>query len=81
MKISKKEYRDKQNQATGLVIQILLGIIIIALQIHELYEKGFNGLEILEVLIVIVWPAIIVFSFIRWRKLEKEIQHLNVDES
>lgn len=81
MEVSKKEYRDKQNQATGQIFAVVVGSLIVVLQLLDIIKKYPNSIDYLDVAIVIVWPFIIYTSLLKWRKLEKEIKRMKVVES
>ncbi|WP_420575861.1 hypothetical protein [Ekhidna sp.] len=81
MKVSAKEYRDKQNQATGLIFQAILGSVIIGLQVADIVSDYPDSIDYLDVSIVTIWPIIVVYALLRWRKLERMIKTMRVSDN
>ncbi|WP_370089804.1 hypothetical protein [Ekhidna sp.] len=75
MKISKKEYRDKQNQATG---QLLVCILALIMSSVNLYKYFFQDEKLKWS--VFVWVVIAIASFIVWRWREKRLKNFEVEE-
>lgn len=77
MKVSKKEYRDKQNQATGALLISVLALIMI---VFHCYHVLVNG-ELFEWERWIGWLILFPAMFVIWRRRERELSELEVDHA
>ena len=76
MKVSRKEYRDKQNQATGALFMSILALFII---LFHTYQVLVNG-EPFEWARWIGWVIMFPGMFLVWRLKEKELKGLSIED-
>ncbi|MEQ8904835.1 hypothetical protein [Ekhidna sp.] len=76
MKVSRQEYRNKQNQATGQLLVFLLALLMIG---YKMYRYIFVNPELEWS--VFVWVFIAIVTFIIWRRRESMLKTFEVDES
>lgn len=75
MKVSPKEYRDKQNQATGALLMSILAFIMI---VFHSYQVLING-EPFEWERWIGWVIMFPGMFLVWRLKERELKDLTIE--
>ena len=75
-KVSKKEYRDKQNQATGQLVVSILALIMICFNVFQyfVYDQPFKWSDLM-------WVIMMIITFATWRWREKRLKTFVVDES
>ncbi|WP_425392535.1 hypothetical protein [Ekhidna sp.] len=76
MKISKKEYHDKQNQATGALIMSILALVMI---VFHAYRVLVNG-EPFEWERWIGWVIMFPGMFLGWRYRERILKKYSESE-
>ncbi|WP_424961897.1 hypothetical protein [Ekhidna sp.] len=75
MKVSAKEYRDKQNQATGALLMSILALIMI---VFHAYQVLINS-EPFEWERWIGWGIMFPGMFLVWRLKERELKDLTIE--
>ena len=75
MRVSRKEYRNKQNQTTGQLLVFLLALLMIG---YKMYRYIFVNPELEWS--VFVWVFIAIVTFIIWRRRESMLKTFEVDE-
>lgn len=79
MKVSKKAFKSKQNQATGMLIQMVIGILLVLFKSVILYRDYEGSLDWVDVVLVLAWVLVAIISYFNWRKLERENKNLEID--
>ena len=75
-KVSRKEYRDKQNQATGQLVVSILALLMICFSVFQyfVYDQPFKWSDLM-------WVIMMIVTFATWRWREKRLKTFVVDES
>lgn len=81
MKVTKKEYKEKQNQAAGMIVQAIIAVILAIIKSFDLYQDYLEGIEPgwVDFLFLFAWLVLTVAALIIWRKRERELRELEVD--
>lgn len=79
MKVSKKAYKSRQNQATGMLIQMVIGILLALFKSVILYRDYEGSVDWVDVVFVLAWVLVAIISYFSSRKLVRENKNLEVD--
>lgn len=75
MKVSVKEYRDRQNHATGALIVSIIAAVMVSIKAYGILfsdkEPAWTDLT---------WVLMLVVCAITWRTRENKLKQLQVDE-
>ncbi len=84
MKVSRKEYLHKQNQATGYIVNLVFVTLYMVFLFFREMRAYQAGLEFEQFFVFISIIGILVgipVSIWRWRKVECELKGLEIDSS
>ena len=77
MKVSRKEYRDKQNQATGALLMSILALIMILFHSYHVFinDQPFEWER------WIGWAIMFSGMFLVWRLKERQLKDIEIDHA
>lgn len=76
MKVSKRIYKVKQNQATGALLVAILSLLILLFHAYKIFFKG----EPFDLIEWIGWIVILPVMLLIWRRREKKFKELKIDD-
>lgn len=83
MKVSRKELKTRRMQSTGYIVGAVILILILALNLYELIAQGvdISDARLSDWIIFTLYPLLIPLLLWRWKKEERKLQTLEVDET